>query len=165
MKLRNQLKLCKILIVFAFISISISPFDAKAHGHGQGEAHEHEEEEPSASVGPGKAITHATKKSGIQLSQSAVQTLGLKLQTVQTRGIHIVPKKAVARFQDEAGVFRLRDGWYKLVEITPLPQSETQCTVKTDDIQPGDQIVIEGAHLLRVAELEAWGGSGDGHGH
>lgn len=139
-------------------------FSSSSWGH----SHEEEgegKEEGSASVGPGKAIPQADKKQGFQLSLSAVQTLGIKFQTIQSQGIHRLPTQALVRFQDESGVYRFKEGWFKLIEIHPLSQSASEITVKTDEIQSGDQVVITGVPLLRVAELEAWGGSGDGHGH
>lgn len=134
------------------------------HGHKEGEEDE-EEEEGAASVGPGKAITAASKQTGIQLSEKAVQTLGLKTTTIESQNIHRLSPKAVVSFQDEMGVYRLRSGWYKLIEIEISSKSAQEIVVKSAELKPGDQIVTEGVGLLRVAELEAFGGSGEGHGH
>lgn len=132
------------------------------HGHGHGE----EEEEGGARVGPGKAITAASKKDGIKLSDKAIQTLGLRYQQIKSEGAHKLPAKAVVYFQGEMGVYRLRNGFFKLIEeIALTSKTSTEVTVKTAQIKSGDQVVIDGVPLLRAAELEAWGGSGDGHGH
>lgn len=155
-----NLKTIGIVLVSLFIATELP--SSWAHSH---EEEGEEKEEGSASVGPGKAITQADKKEGIQLSKNAIQSLGIKLQVIQSEKTHRFPKQALVHFQDEVGIYRLRGDWFKLVEIQILSQTGSEVTVKTDEIQPKDQIVIGGVPLLRVAELEAWGGSGDGHGH
>jgi hypothetical protein len=94
--------------------------------------------------------------------------LGLSGLKISSQGVHTVPARSLVYFQDEVGVYRLRNGWYKLVEI-PAPEKKLSgaelVTIRTEELQPGDQVIQTGVPLLRVAELEAWGGSGDGHGH
>lgn len=136
------------------------------HGHGHGNGHEEEEkEEGSSRVGPGKAITEASRKKGFKLSEKAVQALRIQLATVQSSRTHRLPFKASVHFQNDSGIYRFREGWFTLVKAELQRVSPTEILVRTDEVRPGDQVVIDGVPLLRVAELEAWGGSGDGHGH
>ena len=141
--------------------------DEHGHGHDEGEeGHgDHEEEEGGARFGPGKAITAANKKDGIQLSERAVKTLGLGYMNVSGQGIFKLPFKSAVFFQDEVGVYRLKNGWHKLIEVELVSKTAAEVVVKTSEINSGDQIAKDGVPLLRAAELEAWGGSGDGHGH
>ncbi len=131
------------------------------HGHGHGA----EEEESAARAGPNFAITEANRKDGLKLSDKAIKTLELQYWSITSTQTHEIPSKAMVYFKDEAGVYRLRNGWFKLVETKPIRKSDTKVTLSTPELQAGDQIVINGVGLLRIAELEAWGGSGDGHGH
>ncbi len=139
------------------------------HGHGDEHGDEHgehgEEEEGSSRVGPGKAITEASKKNGIRLSEKAVKTIGIRTETVNSENTHKISPKSLVYFQDEVGFYRLRDGLYKLVEVKVEKKSVTEAIVRTSELKPGDHVVVDGVGLLRTAELEAWGGSGDGHGH
>lgn len=140
--------------------------EAHGHGHGEEEGHgDHEEEEGGARFGPGKAITAANKKDGIQLSEKAVKTLGLNYISVTGDGIFKIPVKSAVFFKDEVGVYRFRHGWHKLIDVELVSKTATEAVVKTSEIKSGDQIAKDGVPLLRAAELEAWGGSGDGHGH
>lgn len=141
--------------------------EGKEEGHGDHEEGGHEEEEEGgARFGEGKAITAGNKKDGIQLSAKAVQTLKLAHAPVQSSGGNFkVPFKSAVFFQDEVGVYRFKDGWYKLIEVELVSKNSTEVVVKTSELKSGDQIVTSGVPLLRAAELEAWGGSGDGHGH
>ena len=134
------------------------------HGDDHGDEHGEHEEEGSSRVGPGKSITEASKKNGIRLSEKALETIGIRAEVVNSENNHELPSKSLVYFQDEVGFYRLRDGWYKLVEINIEKKSATEAIVKTSDLKPGDQVVVDGVGLLRAAELEAWGGSGDGHG-
>jgi len=129
------------------------------HGHGDGH-----EEEGSSRIGPDKAITAASKKDGIQLAEKAVKRLALA--SVEAKGpAPRVPSKSLVFYQGETGVYRLRNGWYKLVDVKVTERGATDSVVRSSELQGGDRIVSEGVPLLRVAEMEAWGGSGDGHGH
>lgn len=132
------------------------------HGHGHGG---HEEEEGGNRFGPGKAITAANKKDGIQLSEKALKTLGVTYGSVTGSGTFKVPLKSVVFSQDEVGIYRFKGGWHKLLEVQLVSKTASEAVIKTSELNAGDQIAKDGVPLLRAAELEAWGGSGDGHGH
>lgn len=135
------------------------------HAHGEKDGHDDHEEEGSTRFGIGKAITAANKKEGIQLSEKASKALGLTHVTATGTGTFKLPAQSAVYFQNEVGVYRFKNGWYKLIEVTLVSKSATDVVVKTSEIKSGDQIAKDGVPLLRAAELEAWGGSGDGHGH
>ena len=140
----------------------------KGHAHEDGEEHEEEgeeEEETGGRFGVGKAIVAASRKTGIQLSEKAVKSLGLSYTKLEGGSPFKVPLKCVVFFQKEVGIYRFKNGRYKLVEVELLSKTSTEATVKASELTSGDQIVKDGVPLLRAAELEAWGGSGDGHGH
>lgn len=132
--------------------------------HGE-EGHEEGEEEASSSVGPGNAVTAADKHTGLQLSPEALKTLALKTQPLPETAL--LPKSAIVAFKDETGVYRLRGGWYKLVEGNIQPQGALIRFTPRDksDLRPGDHVVVEGAPLLRVTELDAFSSGEAGHAH
>lgn len=131
-------------------------------GHEEGEGHE--EEEFSSSVGPGNAVTAADENQGIQLSDKAQRTLEIRLQPVTSS----LPKSAVVTSKEETGVYRFRDGWFKRIEGEIVDTGSARVTFRprrASDFKKGDQIVVNGAPLLRVAELDAFAGESAGHGH
>jgi hypothetical protein len=132
----------------------------RAHGEEHGE-----EEEFSSSVGPGNAVTAAEPKNGFQMSDEALKTLEIKTQPIPANDAF--PKEAIVSFKDEAGVYRLRDGWFKLIEgeTQPLGNRIRFTPHKKKDLRPGDQIVVQGVPLLRVTELDAFSSGEAGHGH
>lgn len=129
------------------------------------EGHEEGEEEASSGVGPGNAVTAADREKGLQFSDEAVKTLGIKTQDAPEE--FTLPKSAIVTFKDETGVYRLRDGWYKLIEGEARPRGLLVRFIshRKKDLRPSDQIVVEGAPLLRVAELDAFSTGEAGHGH
>lgn len=132
--------------------------DEKVEGH-------EEAEEASSNVGPGNAVTAADPERGLQLSPEALQTLKIGSVSVPANGV--IPKSAIVTFKDEVGVYRLRDGWFKLVEGSAKNRNSDVVFIphRSSDLRSGDSVVVHGAPLLRVAELDAFSTGEAGHGH
>ena len=122
--------------------------------------HGHDEEESTGGVGPNNAVTAADEHDGIKLSPKAIQFIGL--QTTAYDG-QTIPKLALVFYHDKIGVYRLREGWFKLLPVTLNRQSESPLP-QAEELRAGDHIVIQGTGLLRVAELDAFS-TEVGHGH
>jgi len=139
--------------------------EGQEHADQGKEDHEEAGGEASSSVGPGNAVTAADHEKGLQFSAEAVKTLGIKTQGAPEE--FTLPKSAIVTFKDETGVYRQRDGWYKLIGGAARPQGLLVRFIphRKGDLRPGDQIVVEGAPLLRVAELDAFSTGEAGHGH
>jgi hypothetical protein len=75
---------------------------------------------------------------GMRISNQALATLGVTTTPVIAGE---PPKQALVHTLDRVAVYRLRDGWFKLVPPTEL--------------KPGDRIAVQGVGLLRVAEMQA----------
>lgn len=139
--------------------------EAEEHGHhekGHDEADENSSEGGSDNVGPDKAVLEADPKKGFRLSEAAAQRIGVKLAKVTSVPAK-VPPQAIVRIKDEIGVYRVRDGWFKLVH------GEVEGSVfrpeKEGDLRVDDQIAVSGIGLLRIAELDAFSSGEEGHGH
>ncbi|HMN67490.1 MAG TPA: hypothetical protein PKC28_03030 [Bdellovibrionales bacterium] len=110
-------------------------------------------------VGPGKAVIEASKEQGFRLSEKALKTLDLNF--VSVNGTYItLPRSVLIHFQDFAAVYRLRDGWFRLVEIEPTFRGE-QVSFSSKDLKHGDQLVVHNGSLLRVVELDVFGPEAD----
>lgn len=127
------------------------------HGHGEG-----------SKFGPGKAIEEV-KGEGKQfrLSQKAVSIMSLKTEPLRSvvNERARVPASSLVFFQEEVGVYVLRDGWFQLIELELLNSDGKNANVKTKYLKPTDLIVTGGVALLRIAHLEASGQGGQGHVH
>lgn len=110
-----------------------------------------------ARVGAGKAVVKADEKQGLRLSDAAVRRLGLSFQDMKSTGIHPVPLQSLVHFGDEIGVYRLRGGWFKLVEVRLVGHSPQEARIQSSELKPGDRIVVRGAPFLRATELDVFG--------
>lgn len=137
----------KIYLLFALAAFCISPAKAEEGGASKDR------------IGPGKAVVAADEKQGFKLSEKAQKSLNLTF--VETRSTRIsVPMKALIQFQDFLAIYRLRDGWFRMVEVEPSIQGEV-ATFNSKEIQPGDQLIIGNGGLLRVVELDVFGPEAD----
>ncbi|MBX9767200.1 MAG: hypothetical protein K2X47_08015 [Bdellovibrionales bacterium] len=149
--------------------------EAEEHGHDESkEKHDHEdahgedahEEEARPSVGEGKAVVRADKRQGIQLSEESEKFLEIQYESLQTRSSGLeVPSAALLYTMNEVGVYRRRDKWLKLVDVKVISSANGKSIVTSPDLRDQDQVVTTGSAIVRLADLEAFGASGDGHGH
>ena len=105
-----------------------------------------------------KGVLEAVPEKGIRLSEKAIATLEIKTTSLNGNSDHKVPTGALVFYQDNVGVYRLRGGWYKLIPITLENKSSQSSMIRSMELKSGDQIVVQGVALLRVADMDAFGG-------
>lgn len=115
-------------------------------------------EEMSGSPDSGKGVLEASLEKGIRLSDKAAATLEIKSAPLNGNSSHKIPIAALVYSQGQVGAYRLRDGWYKLVQVRIDNKSAKDAVIRSTELKPDDQIVIEGVALLRVADMDAFGG-------
>ena len=113
--------------------------------------------EPSA---PEKAVFETSKENGFKVGKKGLENIEVKLAQVTTSETHTLPVDSLVRFQNHVGVYRLRDGWFKLIPIQITKKGATTVTARCSELAPGDALVVEGAALMRVTEMDAFGGEG-----
>lgn len=130
------------------------------------ELHDHDEE-----IVQSKTILEI-KKNGkkFKLSKKTIETLKIKYAPCKTVGdLELkVSKASLVTFERKMGVFIHASDWFELIEVDLISQKDSQYTVKTKNFPinaTACEIVISGVPLLRVAQLEASGEGGQGHGH
>lgn len=136
-----------LLVIFALI------FTVKAFA-------EDADEGKKGRVGPGKAVIEATEKDGLKLSEKALKNLDLEYITTSNVSTLAVPVAALVHFQDFSSVYRVRSGWFKMVEIEPVIQGST-AHFSSKDILPGDRIVTKNSGFIRVIDLDVFGPEAD----
>jgi hypothetical protein len=107
---------------------------------------------------PAAAVREASPEKGLRLSEKALETLEVALAPVRSVDGIEVPIAALVYYQDHVGVYRKRGDWFKLVDITILGKSEARASIRCAELKGGDEVAVKGAPLLRVAEMEAFGG-------
>lgn len=125
-----------------------------AFGHGASEG--------GANIGKDKAVTEADEDNGFKLSEKASKNLDLKFITLPSPvkpEVFNVPLKAIVQLQDEVGVYVRKSGWIKRVEGKLLQKSKDQVLFQSKDLAAGVEVAVSGVPLLRVTEMEVFGGS------
>ena len=115
-------------------------------------------------TGAGMAVLMASRENGIMLSPRALETIGAEFRPSSglraREAVYRVPDDAIVQHLGETELFVRRGNW-----IRPVTAARVRGGVESRMVRPGDEIAIEGAALLRLAYIEAFGASGTGHGH
>lgn len=146
-----------IFILAGFVSFtSLHAEEHDDHGHDE----EHEEHEENSQVGEGKGILEASEDDGIKLSPQAEKNFEIQKVTGT-----IIAKSAIVKVGEEINLYRYRDGFYKRIDFQIIKKDGNQIHIKSPDLKPSDQIVVQGMGFIRVSEIAAFGGAVTGHSH
>lgn len=111
---------------------------------------------------PEKAILEVSQADGIRISDKAIKTLEIVTNSLSPGSESFsIPPSAIIHSLDKVGVYRLRNGWFKFIEVKMLERSSKRTTVYSSELHSSDQVVIQGVALLRVTEMDAFGGEND----
>ncbi|OYZ19216.1 MAG: hypothetical protein B7Y39_12495 [Bdellovibrio sp. 28-41-41] len=108
-------------------------------------------------AGPNMAAQEANLKDGFKLSDKAKEVIGVKTKSLGSKPFSI-PNTALVYYGDKVGVYRLRNGWFKLIEIQKNNKVSGTSSISSSDLSESDQVAIEGVALLRVSEMDVFGG-------
>lgn len=97
------------------------------------------------------------RKDGFRLAENAKKVIGLGVEPLAPLRTKFL-KVLLSIMEIRSGVYRLRDGWFKLVEIQKISDSNSETTISSSDLKTSDQIAVEGVALLRVSDMDAFGG-------
>ena len=114
----------------------------------------------TAEEAPPHAAIESSPEKGIRLSAAALKSLEVGTEPIGARReTYQIPAGALIYSQDRVGVYRMRDGWFKLIKVVLLGRPAARATVRTAEFKPGDRVATRGVALLRVAEMDIEGGS------
>lgn len=108
-------------------------------------------------AGPTMAAQEASLQNGFKLNEQAKKNIALKTKKIESSP-YTVPAVALVYYGDKVGLYRLRDGWFKLIEIKDRINKNTSVTFNSLEFKVGDEVAIEGVALLRVSEMDVFGG-------
>lgn len=156
-----------LLLVSSFIHCVCIANESNPRAHKKHRTNKHEGDkhrEDSKSIGTKKAITVIDIKEGFKLSPEAIKTFSLGFKNVVTNLIQI-KKSTLVVSRDLKGIYRLRDGFFKLIPVRIISENASSYKIDPVDIIIGDQIVIKGIDLLRIADIYSTDKSDYGHSH
>lgn len=131
------------------------------HGHGDEEGHAHGS---SKAVGEGKAIKELDEEKGISFSKEAMANLKIELKTL-TKDSITIPKVSLVYSRVQKAIYVLRDGYFKMVEVSVLKSNKKSYFIKIKNFEKGDKIVMSDVNLIRVSDIYAKDKSEYGHSH
>lgn len=111
-------------------------------------------------VGPDKAVLDASETEGLRIAPETLKLFDVRMSPIDGREKVAVPATSLVHFQDFSAVYRVRDGWFRMVEIEPEIKNDT-ALFSSKEFRKGDQIVVQNAALLRVVELDIFGPEAD----
>jgi hypothetical protein len=135
-----KLFILHILITLIFIRNSF--------GHGGGG-------EAGANVGKEKGVIAISEKEGMTIAPEAIKRLEIKTQALSGNAPWIVSKEALVFSKEDISIYRELNGKYKAILIESTKKSDGTYQINSWQLKPQDNIVIQGAGLLRISELDA----------
>lgn len=139
-------------LLIAFFLASALSVPAFAHEGGEGKME----------IGPDKGVTEVAKDKSFRLSPEAAKNFGLKT-VPYAPGPLALPKTAIVHTLRESQIYRLRDGYLKPVDFEAVAKAEGSWTVRSNDLRPKDEIVVNGVGFLRIISAQL-GEAKDDHG-
>ena len=106
-------------------------------------------------VREGKAV-YETSELGMKLTEKALVNIEVKTVRVGERSQLNCAREALVFYQDQIGVYRLREGWFKLVQVTVIKKNNLEAIIRSGELRSTDDLVVHGADLLRVSEMDAF---------
>ncbi len=143
----------KSLLILTLTTLSLFSYQGYAE-----DSHEHEDDHHDEA-------DHADEDSGFKISAEAEKNFEIKKMKVPKESSFEIPKSALVTTGLEINIYRFRDGYFKRIDFTFVSKKEKSSLIKSSDLQWGDEIVIAGTGLLRIAEIAAFGGAPEGHSH
>ncbi len=114
------------------------------------------EEAEGFRAGPTLAVQEANLKDGFKLSDRAKEVIGVKTKKLGIKPFS-VPQSSIVHYGDKVGVYRYRDGWFKLIEVQIIKKSQA-VEISSSELRDNDEVADQGVALLRVSEMDAFGG-------
>lgn len=138
--------------------------DESEEGHGDHKEEGHGDHGGGKAIGKGKAVEEVDEVKGLKLSKEAIKTLKLKLLNVDGDEFTI-EKTTLVTSRESKGVYRFRGGFFKLLPVETIKEVNGKYLVKVKGVDFGDQIVINGTGLLRIADVYSTDSAEYSHAH
>lgn len=104
--------------------------------------------------GEKSAVTDFNPEEGFKMSADSLQTLGVRFKKLEEKEPWTISKDAVVRIKHTSGVYRRFEGWISFVIVKSTSKKEGVISIQSEDLQPGDEIAVEGALFLRMTEAD-----------
>jgi len=140
------------------------------HDNESEEEHGEHGDEHSKEFGPDKGVLDFSQDKGLILAAQAENRFQVKYSRAKYHRkkkphTYNVSGLVIIWDENETYIYRKRDGWLKMIPVRVISKSHHQYLIYAKDVISSDEILVRGVPLVRLAELNASGASGEGHGH
>lgn len=124
-----------------------------------------EEKDAAGRFGPGKAVEAFSKEDGFKISDKAAISLNVVFNPIEGKGPWRLSPKSIVHLKQSSGVYRRYDGWISLVLVKVLGRDNGTVLVSSQDLEPGDDVAVEGVTFLRMTDSDLNSGTVDSCAH
>jgi hypothetical protein len=121
--------------------------------------------ENSGRFGPGKAIEAFDKEQGFKLSEKATIAMAVSFRRLDQGGLWRLPKESIVHLKQSTGVYRKFEGWISFVLVKVVKRERDALLVTSQDLEPGDEVAVQGAGFLRMTDADLNAGTVDSCAH
>lgn len=100
------------------------------------------------------AVTAFDPEEGFKMSDAALQNLGVRFAKIEGQAPWSVSKDALVRIKHTSGVYRRVESWISFVLVEVTAKKDGSVMIRSEDLQAGDEVAVEGASFLRMTEAD-----------
>jgi hypothetical protein len=89
-----------------------------------------------------------------KVSEKSLNHLGVKFQSLKGNGPWSVPHEALVKIKLTTGVYRRFEGEITYVIVSKINEVNGIVTIKSEDLESGDEVAVTGTKFLRMAETD-----------
>jgi hypothetical protein len=142
-----------LCLIFIFSSNLLASGDHD-DDHGKGDPEEKHEE--ASRFGPTKGVIEAEPKLGFKLHERASANFKIEVMKLGASPWRI-PSSALVFAKEERHVYRLKDGFFKSIDVKILKREGASFLVSSSELSSGDQIVSAGTGFLAIVDEAVFG--------
>ncbi len=146
------------LTAFGFVLLGLQAPSARASG-------DHSAPKQEFKAAKHSAVTAFDPEEGFKMSEKALQSLGIKFARLDGKNPLSIPKSALVRIKHVTGVYRRAEGWISFVLVDASSAAGATSLVRSEDLETGDEVAVEGAAFLRLTEADLNADTVDGCAH
>jgi hypothetical protein len=89
-----------------------------------------------------------------KISSKSLTIMGIQFSKLDSGGPWVLPKDALVKIKFTQGVYRMFEGNITFVIVSVLKSDSQNMTVKSEDLEFGDEVAIKGTNFLRLTEAD-----------
>ncbi len=89
-----------------------------------------------------------------KLSPKSLRTMGIKFHKLKDHGPWLIPSSSLVKIKFTQGVYRKIEEDITFVIVNVMKTEGASVLISSEDLEPMDEVAIEGVHFLRLTEAD-----------